>query len=153
MAAVSVAHEPACQRLHLRVTSPAEVSIDGARYRTEDWSIGGFKIAGFRGTARPDDRIPIHFWLDFQGFGVSFEALAQVLRMEGESLSAKVVDLGERESELLRQFVSAIASGQMVPVDGVLKRIDRPVTKTPISLQRVAAPRRRSIRRVVIAGL
>jgi multidrug resistance efflux pump len=153
MAAVSVSHEPACQRLHLRVTTPAEVSIGDVRYRTEDWSIGGFKIVGFHGTARSGDRIPIHFWLDFQGFGVSFEALVQVLRIEGESLTAKFVNLGEREGELLRQFVSAIATGQMASINGVLQHIDRPVTKTPVVLERTNAPRRRSIRRIVIAGV
>ena len=47
MAAPSVTREPASQRLHFRLTSPAEVGIGGVRYRTVDWSLGGFRIAQF----------------------------------------------------------------------------------------------------------
>ena len=155
MSALSVVHEPACQRRHFRVASPAEVSIGGGRYQTADWSLGGFKIVKYDGTAQPGDRIPVHFWLDFQRFGVSFDATAEVLRREGDSLACKFVELGERESELLRQFVASITSGQMVAVDGVLKHLDRPVTKTPVSIapERAGGSRKRSIRRFVIAGI
>lgn len=154
MAALSVAHEPACQRRHFRVTTPAEVEIRGVRYPTVNWCLGGFRIANFRETAKRGDHIPIHFCIDFQGFGVSFEARAEVVRVERESLAAKFNKLGERESELLRQFVSAILSGQMVPVDGVLKHIDRPVTKLPVSAENPSVPPRKStLKRFVIASL
>ncbi len=151
--AINVKHEPASQRLHFRVTSPAEVEIGGRRYPTENWSVGGFKIVRFDGSAEPGERIPIQFGLNFQGFDVSFEANAEVLRREGDTLAAQFIGLGERESELLRTFVSNILSGQMVGVDGVLKNLDRPVTKTPISVPAAgsAVPRKHTIRRFVVA--
>src|SRR5690348_4453243 len=155
MAAPSVIREPASQRLHFRVTSPAEVGIGGVRYRTADWSLGGFRITQFEGTASVGERIPIHFWLDFQGFGVSFDAAAEVVRRENSTLAAKFIDLGERESELLRQFASAIIGGQVVAVDGVLKHIDRPVTKTPVTPppEHASAPHQGVIRRFIVTGV
>jgi multidrug resistance efflux pump len=151
MAALSVAHEPASQRRHFRVTSPAEVDMNGVRYPTENWSLGGFKIVHFNGPAKPGDRIPIHFWLDFQGFGVSFESTVEVLRKEHDSLAAKFVNLGDRESELLRQFVSRILGGQMASVDGVLKNMDRPVTKLPVAMERSSAPNKTTFRRFFVS--
>ena len=150
--AIKVKHEPASQRLHFRVTSPAEVEMGGQRYPTDNWSVGGFKIVRFSGNAQPGDRVPIQFSVNFQGFDVSFEAKAEVLRREGDTLAAQFIGLGERESELLQTFVSNILSGQMVGVDGVLKNIDRPVTKTPISVSApgAAVPRKYSIRRFVV---
>ncbi len=42
-----------------RETAPPMVlEIAGREYRTENWSLGGFAIAGFAGEARPGDRLP-----------------------------------------------------------------------------------------------
>lgn len=154
-AAVAVTHEPASQRRHFRVTSPAQVSIGGATFPTKDWSVGGFRIRNFNGSAQVGDRTPVQFSLDFQGFAITFVALAEIVRMEGDSLAAKFIDLGERESELLRQFVSAIMSGQVTPVEGVLKHLDRPVTKVALTAtnEPVAVQRKRSIRRLAVSAI
>ncbi len=153
MAALSVAHEPACERLHFRVTTPAEVEIGGARYATVNWCVGGFRIADFRGTAQRGDHIPVHFKVDFQGFSVAFEARAEVLRVERESMAAKFVKLGERESELLRQFVAAILGGQVVPVEGVLRHVNRPAASVPATSEPSSVPRKNLFRRLVIASI
>jgi multidrug resistance efflux pump len=153
MAAVSVAHESACERRHFRVITPAEVEIGGVRYPTVNWSLGGFRIANFRATAQPGDHLLIHFRIDYQGFSVSFDAQSEVVRVERESLAAKFVKLGERESELLRQFVAAILGGQMVPVEGVLRHINRPVTSLQVGNERLSAPRKGAFRRFMVASL
>lgn len=160
MAAVAVTHEPASQRRHFRVTSPAQVSIGGASFPTKDWSLGGFCIESFGASSQASstlvgDRIPIQFSLDFQGFAITFAALAEVVRVDRGSLAARFIDLGERESELLRQFVAGIMTGQITPVDGVLKHLDRPVTK--VALAATSEPeivrRKRNIRRFVVSSI
>jgi multidrug resistance efflux pump len=153
MAALSVAHESACERRHFRVTTPAEVEIGGAWYPTVNWSLGGFKIDGIRESAQPGNQLRIHFRIDFQGFGITFDTRAEVVRMEGTSLAAKFIKLGERESELLRQFVAATLGGQMVPVAGVVRQINRPVANLPVANERQSAPRKSAVRRFVIASL
>ena len=129
MAAVPVFYEAPSRRQYFRTTSPAEVTIGGRRYRTANWSVGGFAIERCS-EAAPGERVEIGFAVDFQGFAISFCATAEVLRVSNSSLAARFVNLGERESNLLRYFSSALISGQMVAVDGVLKNVDRPVTKT-----------------------
>src|SRR5262245_45425917 len=132
MAALPVTHEPASQRLHFRGSAPAEVCVAGLRCPTLDWSLGGFRIARYAGNASVCDRLHVEFALDFQGFRISFHACAEVLRREDDQLAAKWVELGERESSLLRRFVSDVIGGRLAAVDGVLKHIDRPVTKIPL---------------------
>jgi len=153
MAALSVAHESACERRHFRVTTPAEVQITGAWYPTVNWSLGGFRIDGFLESAKPGNQLPIHFRIDLQGFGISFETRVEVVRAEGKSLAAKFVKLGERESELLRQFVAATLGGQMVPVAGVLRQINRQVASLPAANEQHRAPRKSAVRRFVVASL
>jgi len=75
MTALPVTHEPASQRLHFRVSTPAEVCVKGLRYPTVDWSLGGFRIAAYSGDAHVRDRLQVEFALDFQGFESELAAL------------------------------------------------------------------------------
>jgi len=155
MAAVAVTHEPASQRRHFRILSPAQVIMGGQGFQTKDWSVGGFGLANFNGSAQVGERLPIQFSLDFHGFAISFAALAEIVRVEGGVLGARFIDLGERETELLQQFVSAIISGQITSVDGVLKHIDRPVTKVPLTAanEPASVQRKRTFRRIAVSSL
>src|SRR5438067_7543199 len=101
MAAVAVTHEPASQRRHFRVTSPAQVRLGTDSFPTRDWSIGGFCVDEYHGSAQVGERTPVHFSLDFQGFAITFPAVAEVVRKDSRALAAKFIDLGERESDLL----------------------------------------------------
>src|SRR5215813_4066276 len=145
-------YEAPSRRQHFRVSAPAEVTIGNRSFPTRDWSCGGFSLDRFDGPAMPGDRVSIQFSLDFQGFAISFPGEAKVLRRNGEFLAAEFVNLGDREHQLLRYFTSALVSGQMVPVDNVLKSLDRPVTKIAINPPPVAqAPVRHALRRILIA--
>ena len=170
MATLAVVHEAPSQRRSYRVSSPAAVTIAGVRYHTKDWSVGGFRIEVSPAEACkihtgkcPEGahcaivgaRLPIEFSLDFQGFDISFPASAEILRTSGNSLAAKFVDLGDRETEMLRYFTSCILSGETTPVGHMLTRIDRPVT--PVSAEPKPEPpkmeRKRYARRITTAGL
>ena len=154
MHAVSVAYEPASQRRHYRLTTPAAVIISGNRYATEDWSLGGFRIGGYTARAEKGQRMDVQFAFDFQGFEIVFPALAEVVRTAPEMLAAKFVDLGEREASLLKHFETSILGGQIAPVDKMLVHMDRPVT--PISTgpkkEGPSGPGKHSFRRFAIAS-
>src|ERR1044071_7534193 len=123
MAALPVTYEPASQRRHFRISAPAEVSVAGVRFPTLDWSLGGFRIARYGGNASVRDRMQVEFAVDFQGFRISFPANAEVLRRDDDQLAAKWVELGERESSVLRRFGSDVMAGRLAALDGVLKHI------------------------------
>src|SRR5437867_12483954 len=154
MATVAVIHEAPSQRRHYRFTSPAAVTISGVRYPTGDCGLGGFRIERFDGRAAVGERLNAVFCIDFQGFEIAFTAAAEVVRTSRNCLAARFVNLGERESELLKHFTSCIISGEITPVGNLLARIDRPVTPAPAALKTESKTgKKRAIRRIVIAGL
>ena len=154
MSSVPVIYETPSRRQYFRVSAPAEVTFGGRTWPTKDWSSGGFSVEPYDGPAAPGDRLPVRFALDFQGFAISFTSDAKILRRQGERMAAEFIGLGEREHHLLRYFTSALISGQMAPVEGVLKNLDRPVTKIATNPPAVsAAPVRNAIRRISAAIL
>lgn len=150
---VTVVYEPPSQRRNHRLTSPVKAVISDVCYQTKDWGLGGFSIEDFEGYAVLGDRLDVQFYLNFQGFEISFPASAEVVRISDSSLAAKFIDLGERESDLLKHFVSGIVNGEIVPSDDVLKRIDRPVTMVPgVPKPEPTAEKKRRFQQLAIAG-
>jgi PilZ domain len=46
------------RRAHRRFSYPAlQLEIDGKRFKTTDWSLGGFRITGYRGAPKIGDRL------------------------------------------------------------------------------------------------
>ena len=133
---VKVKRERPDQRRHHRVTAPLFIDIDGHKCRAADWSLGGFRITDFPGfmPAAGDD-LAIHVTLPFQGFEVSFSAVAEVVRSDEATamFACRFMDLGERETELLQHFIEELVRGSMVDVQDTIQRIDVPVT--PASLE------------------
>ena len=41
-----IVHEAEIHRQHVRLRIPIAVEIDGTRYGVDDWSMGGFGVAG-----------------------------------------------------------------------------------------------------------
>ncbi len=49
---------PKDRRKHARITTPSlQLKIDGHKYRTLDWSLGGLRINGFHTDVKPRDRL------------------------------------------------------------------------------------------------
>jgi len=145
--------EPPSQRRHYRVTAPAVVVFDDVPYAARDWGLGGFCIERFERNATLGNRLPIQFALAFQGFEISFSAVAEIVRIENHSLAAKFAGLGERELGLLQYFATGVGSGQLSVVNGVLAHMDRPVTIVP-GVPRLDSPRaerNHRLRRLAIA--
>jgi biotin carboxyl carrier protein len=93
--------------------------------------------------------------LNFQGFEISVPASAEVVRISGDSLAAKFVDLGERETELLRSFTSSIISGETTSVENILTWIDSPAPLVPVTSKPESprTERKQRVRRTIRAGL
>ena len=134
--AVKVKRERPDQRRHHRVTAPLYVTLAGHRVKANDWSIGGLKIASFPGELPEQGaRVDLTLTLPFQGFDVTFDVKAEVVRATESTrrLALRFVDLGERERELMSHFLEELVRGSMVDVEDTIQRIDVPVT--PASLQ------------------
>jgi multidrug resistance efflux pump len=139
--AVKVKRERPDQRRHHRVTAPLFVDVDGVRMRAADWSLGGLRIEAFpKQVPKVDAALALVLTLPFQGFEVSFDAKARVVRSDpAQALFAvQFTELGERERELMQHFIEELVRGSMSDVEDTIQRIDVPVT--PASLEPDANP-------------
>ncbi|MGE0767425.1 MAG: HlyD family efflux transporter periplasmic adaptor subunit [Hyphomicrobiaceae bacterium] len=134
--AVKVRRERADQRRHHRVTAPLFVTLNGQRVKAADWSIGGARLDEFPGEMPVEaSTTDLTLTLPFQGFDVTFDAKAYVVRSDADArrIALRFVDLGERERELMSHFLEELVRGSMVEVEDTIQRIDVPVT--PASLK------------------
>lgn len=133
---VKVRRERPDQRRHHRVTAPLYIDYAGYRLRAADWSLGGFRIENFPEKLPAQlDELSLHLSLPFQGFEVSFDAKAEVVRTNAETsmFACQFTELGERERELMSHFIEELVRGSMSDVEDTIQRIDVPVT--PASLE------------------
>lgn len=133
--AVKVRRERPDQRRHHRVTAPLFVTLNGERVKAADWSIGGLRLDDFPGRMpQQASTIDLALTLPFQGFDVTFDAKAYVVRSVADQrqIALRFVDLGDRERELMSHFLEELVRGSMVEVEDTIQRIDVPVT--PASL-------------------
>jgi len=130
-----ITREKPCQRRHHRVSAPLYVSINQQAFTpTKDWSLSGLCIAEYQGHEVADnEQISLQVELPFQGFQISFEVSARVVRVtdSGQSVFVEFVDLSERSFDLMNHFVDDLVRGKMATIDDTICRIDVPVT--PIS--------------------
>ena len=133
---VTVRRERPDQRRHHRVSAPFYVVHEGHKVRCSDWSLGGFRIDDFPNEVPdPGEELALSCCLPFQGFDVSFEVRAEVIRSDPDAgmFACRFTELGERESELMTHFLEELVRGSMSEVADTIQRIDVPVT--PASLE------------------
>jgi multidrug resistance efflux pump len=136
--AVKVKRERPDQRRHHRVTAPLFVGVDGTRLRATDWSLGGLRLEK-----------QFQLTLPFQGFDVSFEVKAEVVRTGGETktVAVRFTEIGERERELMQHFIEELVRGSMSDVEDTIQRIDVPVTPAKLEPDSKAIPANMPVRR------
>lgn len=138
---VKIKRERPDQRRHHRVSAPLYVTCNGQRLRAADWSLGGLRLEGFP-VAVPDvgTEVALRLTLPFQGFDVSFDIKAEVVRNAPATgmFAVRYTEIGERERELMQHFIEELVRGSMVDVEDTIQRIDVPVT--PASLKPDANP-------------
>ena len=142
---MQIVREKPCHRRHHRVTAPLAVTLpDGAVVTATDWSVGGLRIDGLNGIdAGIGDSLTLTLQLPFQGFDISFDVEARLVRRmnhpeQGDSLAFEFAALEERSRDLMVHFIDDLIRGKMASVDDTICRIDVPVT--PISTKPDANP-------------
>jgi multidrug resistance efflux pump len=148
--AVKVKRERPDQRRHHRVTAPMFVSVDGTRLRATDWSLGGLRLDDYpadlpaAGTEKQ-----LHLTLPFQGFDVSFDIKAEVVRTvaETKTIAVRYTEIGERERELMQHFIEELVRGSMSEVEDTIQRIDLPVTPAKLEPDAKNIPANMPLRR------
>jgi len=148
--AVKIKRERPDQRRHHRVTAPLFVRVGGHQLRAADWSLGGLKVTGFPGdlpTAGVE--LPLALTLPFQGFDVSFEAKAEVVRTNAveKMFAVRFTEIGERERELMQHFIEELVRGSMSDVEDTIQRIDVPVTPARLEPDAKKIPENMPVRR------
>ncbi len=129
--AVKIKRERPDQRRHHRVTAPLFVRVGGHQLRATDWSLGGLRIDGYTGELpMAGAELPFHLTLPFQGFDVSFDIKAEVVRTNPaeKMFAVRYTEIGERERELMQHFIEELVRGSMSDVEDTIQRIDVPVT-------------------------
>lgn len=139
---MQIVRERPCQRRHHRVSAPLKVSLhSGESLTATDWSLGGLRLDEVKSPlAKVGDEIQLTLELPFQGFDISFEVEAIIMRSTHETgtLGVEFVRLSERARDLLDHFINDLVRGKMATIEDTICRIDVPVT--PISTKPDANP-------------
>jgi multidrug resistance efflux pump len=141
----------ASQRKHFRITIPITVMIAGREYIAEDWSAGGMRVINYGGYLEKDEEFAVSLQIPFNGYTVGVPVIAIVKDVDSktQSLTVTFKPLKPAEKEVINSFVSGIMSGEMVGIDGTIRRLDVPVTpfdtKPDQPLDPVVEDRRRKL--------
>ncbi len=134
---MKVIRERPCQRRFHRVTAPMKVILpDGRGMMATNWSLGGVRLDGIPSPLPGNGQsISLVLNLPFQGFDISFDVNAKVVRSDESSgtLGCEFEELSERAYDLMNHFINDLVRGNMATVQDTICRIDVPVT--PISTQ------------------
>ena len=138
-----IIREKPCQRRHHRVSAPLYVSVNQQPFTlAKDWSLSGLCLEEYQGAEiAANEEITLQIELPFQGFQISFDVKANVVRVsnDGQSLFVEFIDLPERSFDLMNHFVDDLVRGKMSTIDDTICRIDVPVT--PISTNPTPNPK------------
>ena len=148
--AVKIKRERPDQRRHHRVTAPLFVRVDGHQLRATDWSLGGLRVDGYPGDLPvAGAEVPFHLTLPFQGFDVSFDVKAEVVRTNAaeKMFAVRFTEIGERERELMQHFIEELVRGSMSEVEDTIQRIDVPVTPARLEPDSKKIPSSMPVRR------
>ena len=130
-----ITREKPCQRRHHRVSAPLYVSVNQQPFsQAKDWSLSGLCLDDYQGqTVKANEKVSLQVELPFQGFQISFDVNARVVRVvdDGQRLFVEFIELSERSFDLMNHFVDDLVRGKMATINDTICRIDVPVT--PIS--------------------
>lgn len=137
---MKITREKPSQRRHHRVNASLMIDINGKTYKARDWGLGGFSLDDWQDTSlQAGDAFSCTFCLPFQGFEISFDVQAEVVRLSDDQvLAAKFPALDDRHKEIMSYFIEDLVRGTMTTVDDTIMRIDSPVT--PVSTKPDPSP-------------
>jgi hypothetical protein len=122
-----IVHEAEIHRQHVRLRIPIVVEIDGTRYGVDDWSIGGFGVAGPITSRQPGERFPARLIFPFEDFELTLRLDCQMIYVlpDGSRFGCKLLALSQGQASLFRYLVDAYLSGELVSGGDVLSVISR----------------------------
>ena len=137
---MKITREKPSQRRHHRVNASLMIDINGKKYQARDWGLGGFALDDWQDTSlQAGATFSCSFCLPFQGFEISFDVQAEVVRISDKQiLAAKFLALDDRHREIMSYFIEELICGTMTSVDDIIMRIDSPVT--PVSTKPDPSP-------------
>lgn len=148
--AVKIKRERPDQRRHHRVTAPLFVRVEGHSLRAADWSLGGLRFEDYPGDLpSAGSERQFQLTLPFQGFDVSFDVKAEVVRTNPQTkmVAVRFTEIGERERELMQHFIEELVRGSMSDVEDTIQRIDVPVTPAKLEPDSKTVPANMPMRR------
>jgi alginate biosynthesis protein Alg44 len=117
-----IVHEAEIHRQHVRLRIPIAIEIDGARYAVDDWSVGGFGVAGPPPARQTGERFTARLIFPFEDFELSLRLDAQmVYALPDESrFGGRFLSLSQGQAALFRYLVDAYLSGELVSGPDIL---------------------------------
>ena len=120
-------HEAEIHRQHVRLHIPIVVEIDGTRNGVDDWSVGGFGVAGPISSRQPGERFPVRLIFPFEDFELTLRLDAQMVYILPElpRFGGKFLALSQGQLSLFRYIVDAYLSGELVSGGDILSVVAR----------------------------
>jgi alginate biosynthesis protein Alg44 len=117
-----IVHEAEIHRQHVRLRIPIAVEIDGTRYSVDDWSMGGFGVAGPITSRQVGERFAVRLAFPFEDFELTLRLEAQMIYVLTDSprFGARFVALSQGQLALFRYVVDAYLSGEIVSGGDIL---------------------------------
>jgi len=117
-----IEHESEIHRQHIRLRIPIGVEIDGVRYVTDDWSMGGFGVNSDIDSRQPGERFPARLLFPFEDFEIVLRVDCQMVYVteERDRFGCRFLGLTQGQLDLFRYLVDAYLSGEIVSAGDLL---------------------------------
>ncbi|MEK0085660.1 HlyD family efflux transporter periplasmic adaptor subunit [Benzoatithermus flavus] len=122
-----IVHEAEIHRQHVRLRIPIAIEIDGTRYTVDDWSVGGFGVAGPMASRRSGERFPARLIFPFEDFELSLRLDCQLVYVLADEsrFGGRFLSLSQGQADLFRYLVDAYLSGELVSGGDILAVVAR----------------------------
>jgi len=153
-----IVKEAASQRRHYRFLVPLNISLNGQKYTTQNWSLGGLSIDGYSGDAKQFDEFDIEISSLFGNDKTHIKTQIRVSRYDADKqkISAEFSSLKEKHRILLGYFADSLGQEEMTSVDS-LRPINTHVTlvseKPDLLLDGSILPRRRATKTSIVSAV
>jgi multidrug resistance efflux pump len=129
---VSVVREPNFKRRYHRVTVPLFVALEGRTYQAADWSLGGLRLTGYRGSVAVGDEVDATLVLPYSGFNVTLPIRLRAVRRTAQDMGCQFVDPEEQTRRALRHLLEAALEGRGAAVSDALAVLNAPISSAPL---------------------
>jgi mannuronan synthase len=117
-----IVHEAEIHRQHVRLRIPIAVEIDGTRFGVDDWSMGGFGVAGPITSRQAGERFAARVIFPFEDFELTLRLDAHMIYVLPDlpRFGARFIALSQGQLALFRYIVDAYLSGEIVSGGDIL---------------------------------